>query len=58
MAQERIRDNPMKHRLATTGFGTLIAAAGILGLSAQQGKTDTTTMNALAERYVRAVVDP
>jgi len=46
----------MKRTIVAASAGILLSAAGWWNLQAQQGKTDTTSMNALAERYVKTVL--
>ncbi len=46
----------MKRTLLAASTGILLSAAGLGSWLAQQGKTDATPMNALAERYVKTVL--
>jgi len=46
----------MNRTIVVAGAGILIAAAGLGSWQAKNGKTDTTPMNALAERYVKTVL--
>jgi hypothetical protein len=46
----------MKRSIVAASAGILLSAAGLGSWQAQKGKTDTTPMHALAERYVRTVL--
>jgi hypothetical protein len=46
----------MKRSIVAASAGILLSAAGLGSWQAQKGKTDTTPMHALAERYVKTVL--
>jgi hypothetical protein len=46
----------MKRTIVAASAGVLLSAAVLGSWQAQRGKTDTTPMNALAERYVKTVL--
>ena len=47
----------MNRTIATASAGILLSAAGWWNLQAHQGKTGTTPMDGLAERYVKTVLE-
>jgi hypothetical protein len=46
----------MKRAIVAASMGSLLSTAGLGSWQVQQGKTDTTPMHAIAERYVKTVL--
>ena len=51
-----VRGHPMKRAIVAASTGILLSAAGLGSWQTQMGKTDTTPMHAIAERYVKTVL--